>query len=104
MGFVCNPQFTKDTPLRPRKFLIAYALWLIGIFAEALAPLLFVHLIIAFAPHRLAFALKGQNVRDHTIQKPPIMGDHYRTPAEIDQRFFQRPQCIDIEIVGRFIQ
>ena len=38
------------------------------------------------------------------IEKEAIMRDDHGATGKILQGFFQRPQCFDIEIIGRFVE
>jgi len=40
----------------------------------------------------------------HVLEKPAIVADHHRAATEFFQRFFQRPQRVHIQIVGRLIE
>src|SRR2546426_11575688 len=73
---------------------------------RALAPLevLSVVAIRPFEPHRLRIPLESENVCGDTIEKPPIVRDHHGTTGEIDERFLQRSQSIDIEIIRRLVE
>ena len=43
-------------------------------------------------------------MRANPVEKKPIMADNQKTPGEIENRFFQHAQRVDIEIIGRFIK
>lgn len=47
--------------------------------AKSTSLILFIGLEVTLKPLHVAVALKRQNMRRHTIQKPPIMADHHRT-------------------------
>ena len=55
-------------------------------------------------PHRLRIALKRQNVRCDSIEKPAIVRDHDRACREIDQRLLERAQCVNVEIIRRLVE
>src|SRR5690554_1003641 len=38
------------------------------------------------------------------VKKPAVVRDHYRAAGKILQALFKRPKCININIVGGFIQ
>ena len=52
----------------------------------------------------MAIALEGQDVGGDTIQEPTVMAHHHRRAREFRQRLFQRPQGIDVEIVGGLVE
>ena len=65
--------------------------------------LFFVHAVVAVAPDDL-IVLECEDVRGDAVEKPAVVGDDDGTPAEVDQSFFECPQSIDIEVVGRFVE
>ena len=77
---------------------------LVGGGAEAAALIGLISLIIALEPFDMAITLKGQDMRGQTVEEPAIMADDHRAAGEIHQRLFQRPQRIDIKVIGRFIK
>ena len=77
---------------------------MIGIGAFATLEVFDVALIIPLEPHRLRVSLEGKNVSGDAIEEPAIVSDHDRAAGEIDQRFLERAQCIDIEIVGWLVE
>ena len=48
--------------------------------------------------------LKGKQMRADPVQEPPVMADHQGAPGKIIDRFFQRPESIDIQVIGRLIK
>src|SRR5207253_6176025 len=56
------------------------------------------------APHRLAIALKRENVRGNAVQKPAVVANDDGAAAEIQERFFQGTKRVHIKIVGRLIE
>ena len=43
-------------------------------------------------------------MRRDAVQKPAIMGDDHGAAGEIVERLFQCAQCVDVEVVGRFVE
>ncbi len=80
------------------------AMGLFRFLAEPAMPVRFIIGIIAFKPQHLAVALEGQDMRGHAVQEPTIVRDHHRAAGETQQRLLERPERLDIEIVGRFIE
>ena len=77
---------------------------LIRIRSQTLLALRFICLVISFAPDRFAIPFERQNVRRDPVQEPAIVADDDRAAAEVQERIFQGPQCIDIQIIRRFVQ
>src|SRR5205823_5333661 len=65
----------RDTRALARQFLVADAVRLIGLDAQALLALRLVHLVVALAPHRLAVALEGEDVRGDAVEEPAVVAD-----------------------------
>ena len=76
----------------------------VGLGAEAALLVRLVVLVIALEPDDLAVALEGQDMGGDAVQEPAIVADDDRAAGEILQPLFQRPQRIDVEIVGRFVE
>src|SRR5229473_2812744 len=83
---------------------IAYPVRLVGVGAKALAALSFVHLIIAFAPDRLAVALESEDVRGDAVEKPAVVADDHGATAEVQQGIFQSSQRLHVEVIGRLVE
>ena len=43
-------------------------------------------------------------MRCDPVEKPAIVADHNRTAGKFFQRFFQRAQRVDIQIICRFVK
>ena len=52
----------------------------------------------------LRIALESEDVRSHAIEEPAIVRDDDGASGEILQRFLQRPQGVDVEIVRRLVE
>src|SRR5262245_46895570 len=61
-------------------------------------------LVVPLEPDHLAVALEGEHVCRDPIQKPAIVTDDDGTSREVEQRLFQRPQRVDVEVVGWLVQ
>src|SRR6202040_2498665 len=59
---------------------------------------------IALEPLDMAVALKGEDMRGDTVQKPAIVADDHGATGKVLQRLLERTQRIDIEIVGRLVE
>ena len=87
-----------------REFFIPDAMWLVGVRPQAPVTVALIISIIALEPHSLAVSFKSQNMSGNTVEEPAIMGNHQHAAGEIHQGFFQCPQCLDIKVIGRFIE
>jgi hypothetical protein len=70
-------------------------------------PALLVFLVVlevALEPFDMAVALEGEDVGRDTVEEPAIMADDHGAAGEVLQRLFQRPQRVDVEIVGRLVE
>jgi len=90
--------------LLPRELAVPDPVWLISVFAQPLLPIRFVLTIVSFIPHHFAVAFKGQNVRGDSIQEPAVVAADHSAAGEILQAFFQRPQGIYVQVVGRLVE
>ena len=88
----------------PRQRPVLDAMRMIGFVAQPLVPLDFVHLIVALEPDDAAVPLEGQDVRGVRSRNQRSWLETITQPAEILNRLFQRPQRIDVEVVGRLVQ
>src|SRR6476661_7921719 len=77
---------------------------LIGVGAETTMPVGFVVLVVAFEPHDLAVAFEREHVRGDAIEKPAIVADDDGAAGKRQQRFLERSQRVDVEIVGRLVE
>ena len=77
---------------------------LLGIGAEAALLVGLVIRVIALEPFDLAVALEGEDVSRDAVEEPAIVGDHHGAAGEIEQRFLERAQRVDVEIVGRLVE
>src|SRR5438067_1793488 len=80
------------------------AMRLIGGRAEAAFLVSFVVLIVALEPDHLAVAFEREHMRRDPIEEPPIVADQHGAAGEIQQRFLERAQRVDVEIVGRLVE
>src|SRR5689334_17289744 len=86
------------------KLLVPYSVRLVCLDPQPLLALGLVGLVVALAPDRLAVALERQDVRGDAVQEPAVVADDHRAAAETQERLFQRPQRIDVQVVGRLVQ
>ena len=62
---------------------------LVGFKAKAGPTLLFINLIIAFAPDDLTVAFKSQNMRGQAVKEEAVMADNHSAPSEAFKSFFK---------------
>ncbi len=74
------------------------------VLAEPAHLVLFIILEVALEPFDVAVALERQDMRRDAVEEPAIVADDDGAAGEILQRFFQRAQRIDVEIVGRLVE
>ena len=60
--------------------------------------------VIAFEPLHMTIALERHDVGGDTVEEPAVMADDHGAARELQQRVFQRPQRIDVEVVGRLVE
>ena len=65
---------------------------------------LLVGLEVALEPAHLRVALEREHVRGDAVQKPPVVRHHDGTARKREQRLLQRPQRVDVEVVGRLVE
>src|SRR4029453_11812752 len=59
---------------------------------------------VALEPAHLAVALESQDVRGDAVEEPAIVADDHRAPRERLERILQRPEGVDVEVVGGFVE
>ena len=77
---------------------------LVGVDAEALAPVGLVVAEVPLPPPHLRVALEGEDVRRDAIEEPAVVADHHRATREREQRVLERPQRVDVEVVRRLVE
>jgi hypothetical protein len=86
------------------EFAIGHALRLVGCGADALVVILLVVAEVALVEHHAAIALVGEDVCGDAVEEPAIVRDDHGAAGKGQQRFFQRAQRLDVEVVGRFVE
>lgn len=87
-----------------RQLLVANTVRLGRCIAEAFLAISFVLGVVTFEEQHVGVVLVGEDVRGDTVQEPPIVRDHDGCTWEVEQRFLQRTQGFDVEVVGRFVE
>src|SRR5438093_12241082 len=72
--------------------------------AVLLAHLLFVRLVVALEPAHATVALEDEQVCRDAVEEPAVVADNDDASREIEQRFFERAQRVDVEIVRRLVE
>src|SRR5690606_18351615 len=79
-----------------------------GVGAEPLDLVLLVGSEVALEPvparRVLRGALVGEHVRRHTVEEPAVVGDDDGAAREVEQRVLERPEGLDVEVVGGLVQ
>src|SRR5258708_2578766 len=104
VGLATSPSGAVNLAPLPRQRLVLDPVGLGGGGAEAAFAVGFVVLVVAFGPHDLALALEGEHVGGDAGEEPAGVADDDHTAGEGEQRFLERPQRVDVEVVGGFIQ
>jgi hypothetical protein len=89
---------------RMRQLFVPNPVRLVGVGAETLLALGLVALVVALAPDGFAVSLEREHVRGDAVEKPAVVADDHGAAAEVEQRFLERPQRIDVEVVGRLVE
>src|ERR1700676_2526016 len=84
--------------------LVADAVRLIGLGAEAPPAVGLVGLVVALEPDDLGIALEGEDVRGDAIEEPAVVADHHRAAGEGEESLLERPQGVHVEIVGGLVE
>ena len=64
----------------------------------------FVVLVVPLEPHHPAVTLEGEHVRGDAIEEPPIVADDDGTACVVEERFFEGPERIDVQVVGWLVE
>ncbi|KMS64631.1 hypothetical protein BVRB_018280, partial [Beta vulgaris subsp. vulgaris] len=83
---------------------VAHALRARAFLAQALLLVGFVLVEVAVEEEPLRVAFAGEDVGADAVQEPAVMADDHGRAGELQQRFFQRAQRFDVQVVGRFVQ
>src|SRR3954451_286984 len=88
----------------PGKRLVLDPVRLVGTRAELLVPPCLVLAEVAFEPADLAVTLERQHVSGDAVEEPTIVADHHCAAREVVESCLEGAQCVDIEIIGRFVE
>ena len=77
---------------------------LVRILAQALFTVSLVFAVVALVGVDLAVAFEGDDVGGDPVEEPAIVRNHHHAARELENRFFQRAQGFDVEVVGRFVE
>src|SRR5919206_125099 len=64
----------------------------------------FVGLVVALEPDGLGLALERQDVRGDAVEKPAVVADDDGAAGEGEERLFQRPQRVHVEVVRGLVE
>src|SRR5262245_54759299 len=79
-------------------------MWLIRRCAQASFPIGLVVLIVSLEPLDMAVALEREHVGRDAVEEPAVVRDDDDTTREIEERFFESPQRVDVEVVRRLVK
>ena len=68
------------------------------------ASLLFVGVEVSFAPMDVTVPFKGQDMGSDSVKEPAVVSNYHHATDEVEDRFYECSQGIDIEVVGRFVE
>src|SRR5438874_105085 len=72
--------------------------------AEAADLVLFVGREIALEPGDFAVPLEREDVGRQAIEEEAVVADHHRATGETLDRFLERAERLDVEVVGRLVE
>src|SRR5262249_33512049 len=81
------------------ELLVAHAVRLRGFLAEASLLVGLVFLVIAGEELDVALVLEREDVGGDAVEEPAVVRDDHRAAGELEQRFFERAQRLDVEVV-----
>src|SRR5579872_2440571 len=87
----------------PRELLVLEPVRDDAVDAEAALLVLFVVGEIALEPLDMAVAFESQHVRGDAVEEEAVVARDEGAAGEVDERLFQRPQRVDVEVVGRLV-
>src|SRR5688572_13274597 len=88
----------------PGQRLVLDAVRLVGVGAELLAADGLVLAEVALEPAHLAVALEGEHVGGDAVEEPAVVADDHRAAGVGVERVLQRPQRVDVEVVGGLVE
>ncbi len=59
---------------------------------------------VALEPLDEALAFEGEHVGGDAVEEEPVVVDDDGAAGEVDERLFERPQRVDVEVVGRLVE
>src|SRR5882672_7257224 len=84
--------------------LVADALGLGGLRAQALHLVGLVLLVVAREEADLRLALEGEDVGGDAVQEPTVVAGHEHAAGEFEQRLLEGAQRLDVEIIGGLVE
>src|SRR4051812_15735889 len=92
------------TAISAGEWLVLDPVRLVGSRAQLLVSPGLVLAEVALEPANLAVALEREHMGGDAVEEPTIVADHDRAPGEGLERVLQRPQCVDVEVVGGLVE
>jgi hypothetical protein len=79
-------------------------LFIVRIFPKTLAKISLVYFKIPLAPSQFSIAFESKNVGSEAIKEPAVVTSHDDTAGKIRNRFFQGAKCINVQVIGWFVE
>ena len=74
------------------------------VWAQPLLLVLFVVLEVALEPLHMGLAFEGEDVGTDAVEEEAVVADDHGATREVDESVFERAECFDVEVVGRFVE
>src|SRR4029079_1285013 len=87
-----------------RKLAVRHPVGPSGLLARAADLVFLIGLEIALEPFDLGVALEREDMRCEAVEEEAVVADDHRAAGEILDRFLERAQGLDVEVVGRLIE
>ena len=104
MQLSCVHKFLSIASPLVGQLLVPESLWFIARDSLSLASLLFIGVKISFAPVNISVPFERQDMGCDSVKEPAVVSNYHYAADEIEDRFFECPQGIDVEVVGGFVE
>src|SRR5689334_11877270 len=88
----------------PLQLAVARAVWAGCLFAKAPDLVFLVGFEVTLKPFDVTVALEREDVRGQAVEEEAIVADDHGTAGEVLDRFLERAQGFDVEIVGWLVE
>src|SRR5262245_51857959 len=76
----------------------------VGLRTEPPTTIGFIVLVIALEPYDAAVTFESEHVCRDAIEEPAVVADHHGTACVVDERFFERAERVDVQVVGWLVE